>query len=70
VTKLETTETVQCLECSAVYAKPRGGGTISTNPGCPHCGYLGWADVEPASAARRRVRFDADHPRTRSGRPH
>jgi hypothetical protein len=70
VTKLETTETVRCLDCAAVYSKPRGGGTISANPGCPHCGYLGWAGApEPLSATRPRVRFDAGHPRSRFGRP-
>jgi hypothetical protein len=35
-------ETVRCLECSAVYAKPARGGTAAANPGCPECGYVGW----------------------------
>jgi hypothetical protein len=26
-----------------VYAKPTGGGTVQANPGCPDCGYVGWA---------------------------
>ena len=36
------TEAVRCLECGAVYSKPAGGGTVTANPGCPECGYLGW----------------------------
>jgi hypothetical protein len=35
-------ESVECLECGAVYAKPAGGGTARENPGCPECGYVGW----------------------------
>jgi ribosomal protein S27AE len=33
---------VRCLECGATYVKPTEGGTVSRNPGCPRCGYLGW----------------------------
>ena len=40
--KLTVLESVQCLECGAVYAKPTGGGTVQANPGCPDCGYVGW----------------------------
>ena len=36
---------VRCLECGAVYAKPADGGTVRENPGCPECGYVGWAAV-------------------------
>jgi phage FluMu protein Com len=36
-------ESVRCLKCGAVYAKPRAGGTVLENPGCPECGYVGWA---------------------------
>ena len=35
-------ESVLCLECGDVYAKPTRGGTLTMNPGCPHCGYVGW----------------------------
>jgi hypothetical protein len=35
-------EAVRCLDCGAVYSKPAGGGTVTDNPGCPECGYLGW----------------------------
>jgi hypothetical protein len=34
---------VRCLGCGALYVKPAGGGTVSANPGCPECGYVGWA---------------------------
>ena len=40
---LTVLETVRCLECGAVYAKPSDGGTVRENPGCPECGYVGWA---------------------------
>ena len=39
---LATIERVRCLGCSAFYVKPSGGGTVSANPGCPECGYVGW----------------------------
>ena len=42
---LTVLESVRCLECGAVYAKPTGGGTVRQNPGCPECGYVGWIDV-------------------------
>jgi hypothetical protein len=35
-------ESVRCLECGVVYAKPDRGGTLIANPGCPDCGYVGW----------------------------
>ncbi len=35
-------ESVRCLECSEVYAKPSVGGIVKQNPGCPMCGYVGW----------------------------
>jgi hypothetical protein len=38
-------ESVRCLECGALYAKPFGGGTVRQNPGCPECGYVGWMAV-------------------------
>lgn len=38
-------ESVRCLECGTVYAKPTRGGTFRANPGCPECGYVGWLSV-------------------------
>lgn len=35
-------QNVRCLQCAAVYGKPVTGGTLTTNPGCPDCGYVGW----------------------------
>jgi hypothetical protein len=61
--QLAVVESVRCLECGAVYAKPLGGGTVRENPGCPDCGYVGWATtpdplneawMPPRSAAGRR----------------
>lgn len=40
---LTVLESVCCLECGSVYAKPSDGGTVRRNPGCPECGYVGWA---------------------------
>jgi predicted nucleic acid-binding Zn-ribbon protein len=37
---------VRCLACGTVYPKPDAGGTAASNPGCPHCGYVGWLPVE------------------------
>jgi len=42
---LSVIESVRCLECGSVYAKPAGGGTARDNPGCPDCGYVGWLSV-------------------------
>jgi phage FluMu protein Com len=39
---LAVLESVRCLECGEVYAKPSAGGTVEKNPGCPVCGYVGW----------------------------
>jgi hypothetical protein len=44
-TGLAVIESVRCLECGATYAKPAGGGTVRSNPGCPECGYVGWVAV-------------------------
>ena len=46
--KLTVVESVRCLECGEVYAKPRAGGTVQENPGCPECGYVGWMSTAPA----------------------
>jgi hypothetical protein len=52
--ELELLESVRCLGCGAVYAKPGGRGTAVASPGCPECGYVGWVtsdvalDEEPA----------------------
>jgi predicted nucleic acid-binding Zn-ribbon protein len=50
-------ESVRCLNCGTVYAKPARGGTERLNPGCPECSYVGWLSVDlplrPASEPRR-----------------
>jgi len=43
---LTVLESVQCLACGAVYAKPSDGGTVRENPGCPECTYVGWVAAE------------------------
>jgi predicted nucleic acid-binding Zn-ribbon protein len=45
--QLAVVESVCCLECGAVYAKPLAGGTVRENPGCPECGYVGWMAASP-----------------------
>ena len=52
---LTVLESVRCLECDAVYAKPSDGGTVRQNPGCPDCGYVGWmaTAVRPFSGVWR-----------------
>ena len=67
--RLSVLETVCCLACTTVYSKPASGGTATRNPGCPSCGYVGWAAVTPAEALQRR-RFAVDrlrHPFAQSG---
>lgn len=61
--------TVRCLSCGLSYPKPAGRGTMKTNPGCPVCGYLGWAAADSAglTPAFARLRFDAGRPQLRSG---
>jgi len=46
--QLAVVESVRCLECGALYAKPNAGGTVRENPGCPDCGYVGWIAASPA----------------------
>ena len=60
---LTVLESVECLECRAVYAKPAGGGTVRENPGCPECGYVGWvaAVARPFSETWLLHRSGADH---------
>ena len=50
-------ESVRCLECGEVYAKPLAGGTVEQNPGCPLCGYVGWIllTLPPERASLRSV---------------
>ena len=38
----EPRDRVRCLDCGTTYAKPADGGTVTRNPGCPRCGYVGW----------------------------
>jgi len=62
--KLQVLHTVRCLSCDAVYSKPVQGGTVTANPGCPDCGYVGWVATSSATAIALRHRFAAD-PRRR-----
>lgn len=55
--RLAALESVRCLECERTYAKPVAGGTVWSNPGCPHCGYVGWIPASaPFAGARARHR--------------
>lgn len=66
-TTLAVIESVRCLECGAVYAKPAGGGTVRANPGCPECGYVGWLAVSiPIRREFSQHRFFAGRLRRRS----
>jgi transposase-like protein len=65
-TELLALENVRCLACAAVYTKPAGGGTASSNPGCPDCGYVGWAKAgTPLISPWPPSRSDAGHLRRR-----
>jgi hypothetical protein len=54
--RLSVLETVRCLDCGEVYAKPVEGGTTNKNPGCPVCSYVGWIPInlpgEPHTSRR------------------
>jgi hypothetical protein len=50
---LSVLESVRCLECGEVYAKPAAGGTVEENPGCPLCGYVGWIPISLPDEPRR-----------------
>lgn len=56
---LAVLESVRCLECSGVYAKPTAGGTVEKNPGCPQCGYVGWIPVSLPAEPREPHRSGA-----------
>ena len=43
---LHLVSSVSCLACGTVYPKPSSLGTAESNPGCPRCGYVGWAPAE------------------------
>jgi hypothetical protein len=60
--RLTVVESVRCLGCGAVYAKPQGGGTVRENPGCPECTYVGWMPT-----ARHRLSQDWPQPRSAAG---
>jgi DNA-directed RNA polymerase subunit RPC12/RpoP len=65
---LSKIERVRCLHCSASYVKPSGGGTVSANPGCPECGYVGWVmERDPITMDAAPIRFFGDRLRRRSG---
>lgn len=61
-------ESVRCLECGEVYAKPSVGGTVEQNPGCPACGYVGWIPVSLPREPRAQRRSGEDLPQPRSRR--
>jgi hypothetical protein len=67
--KLTVLESVRCLECGLVYAKPSSGGTVQANPGCPDCGYVGWAGAGSRSVTESWTphHFDVGHQRHPSG---
>jgi hypothetical protein len=65
---LSRIQRVRCLNCAVVYVKPTGGGTVSANPGCPACGYVGWVLEHPGITPDDvRRRFVAGRLRRRTG---
>jgi predicted nucleic acid-binding Zn-ribbon protein len=56
-------ESVRCLECGEIYAKPLDGGTIQMNPGCPVCSYVGWIPLTLPGDEPRRSAGDRHRPR-------
>jgi hypothetical protein len=64
---LSRIERVRCLGCGVVYVKPTGGGTVSANPGCPECGYVGWVLDSAVTRDASQLRSVADRLRRRTG---
>ena len=63
-----TIQRVRCLGCGVIYAKPAGGGTVSANPGCPECGYVGWVlETLPFTRDALQLRSVGDRLRRRAG---
>jgi hypothetical protein len=61
-------ERVRCLGCGVVYVKPTGSGIVSTNPGCPDCGYVGWVlEAMPFRRDVLQLRSVGDRLRRRNG---
>jgi hypothetical protein len=54
-------QSVRCLDCNTEYGKPSGGGTLTRNPGCPACGYVGWLSITDEGEVSPRGRSAADH---------
>jgi hypothetical protein len=67
--QLTVVESVRCLDCGTVYAKPLGGGTVRENPGCPQCGYVGWMPTSPSPVTQTwtPTRYAAGHQPYQSG---
>jgi predicted nucleic acid-binding Zn-ribbon protein len=64
---LHLLSSVRCLACGTVYPKPTLHGTAESNPGCPRCGYVGWAPADAngedeLTEAREQPRSFADLP--------
>ena len=64
---LAVLESVRCLECGEVYAKPAAGGTW-TEPGLPDCGYVGWIPVSRRGASAAPLRRGSPRLRPRRQR--
>jgi hypothetical protein len=61
---VDQAETVRCLSCGALYAKPSSGGTVPANPGCPECEYMGWV-LASSLTPREPRRSSEDRPQRR-----
>ena len=64
---LSSVEWVRCLNCSTSYLKPAGRTTVTANPGCPDCGYVGWVRVPAVTGDAPPSRSVADRLRRRTG---
>jgi hypothetical protein len=54
---LAVLESVRCLECGDIYAKPPAG--------CPACGYLGWIPVSLPPERESPIHSASGRPRLR-----
>jgi predicted RNA-binding Zn-ribbon protein involved in translation (DUF1610 family) len=63
---LSRIDRVRCLSCGATYIKPAAATTVSANPGCPECGYVGWV-IDRTATGNAPNRFFSGRRRRRTG---
>ena len=66
---VEHVERVRCLDCGTRYARRAGPSSVSRNPGCPRCGYVGWIHASIPRSPYESLRSGADRLPSQTARP-